>query len=412
MDLTSFIRPGDTVLWGQGTGEPQTLTESLVRRRSALPGTTIFLGSSFSGTLRPEHADCLRFLAIGGVGRNVELSRAGCLEVIPCHISALPGLIKSGRLKVDVVLVQLSSPGPDGRHSLGLIGDYLPTAIEHARVVVGEINDQVPYTHGDGHVDPARLHAALYTSRSPVTLAQPTTGDLEDRIGSHVADLVPDGAVVELGIGSVMQAIATRLAGKRDLGVHTGAVGDWIVDLTESGAVTNATKPIDRGVSVTGAVFGTTRLYEFVHDNPSIELRRIEHTHDPTVLRRLDPFYAINSAIEIDLSGQVNAETLGGIHVGAVGGQVDFVRGAMACPGGRSIIALPSTARHGSASRIVARLPDGVTTTPRSDADLVVTEHGVADLRGASLPQRARRLIAIAGDAFRDELEAAARDFC
>lgn len=173
----------------------------------------------------------------------------------------------------------------------------------------------------------------------------------------------------------------------------------------ETGAVTNATKPIDTGVSVTGALFGTRRLYDFAHNNPGVELRPISYTHDPAVLGRLDRLFAINSAVEVDLTGQVNAETVGGTHIGAVGGQVDFVRAAMASKGGRSIIALPSTAKHGTISRIVARLADGVTTTARSDADLIVTENGVADLRGATLSQRIERLIAIADPGFHKMLE-------
>jgi acyl-CoA hydrolase len=214
--------------------------------------------------------------------------------------------------------------------------------------------------------------------------------------------------VLQLGIGSVPGAVASGLARRRDLAVHGGVVGDWIVDLMESGVVTNVHKPIDAGVTTTGAVFGSRRLYDYVDDNPGIRLRPISYTHDPQVLIQLERLVAVNGAVEVDLTGQVNAETLRGVHIGAVAGQVDFVRAAMVSPGGRSIIALRSAARGGEVTRIVSRLADGVVTTPRSDADVVITEHGVAHLRGVPLPERARRLIAIADPAVRDALTAEA----
>lgn len=405
LDLREFVRPGDTVLWGQGTGEPRTLTQFLVEQRERLGIVRVFLGSMFSDTLKPEHADHLRFIGIGGIGSNAALARAGVLDVLPCHISALPDLIESGRLRVDVVFLQLSPIGPGGRHSLGLVGDYLRPAMARARTVIAEVNDQVPYTLGEGSVHPSELDYVLYTSRAPVFVESLAPGPADEQIGSLVSTLVPDGAVIQLGIGSIFHSVGRGLIGKKDLGVHSGVVGDWIVDLMESGTVTNARKAIDTGVSVTGTIFGTRRAYDFVHQNPMIQLRPISYTHDGAVLRHLNPLVAINSAVEVDVTGQVNAETLAGSHIGAVGGQVDFVRAAMASPGGRSILALRSTANRGQVSRIVPRLADGVITTPRSDADLIVTEHGIADLRGLPLRERAQRLIEIADPRFRDELE-------
>lgn len=412
LDLAEFIRPGDTVLWGQGTAEPRTLTEALVEQRAALGGISVFLGATFSETLRPEHAGHIRFFGIGGIGTNAVLARAGVLDVLPCHISAVPRLIESGRIRVDVVLAQLSPAGPDGRHSMGLVGDYLGTAIARARTVVAEVNQRVPRTLGEAWVQPERLARVLHTSREPVYLPTRAPAPPERRIGALVAALVPDRAVVQLGVGSVFGAVGEALAGHRDLGVHAGVVGDWVVHLTAGGAVTNAFKAVDRGLTVTGALFGSRALYDFAHENPAFHLRPLTHTHDPAVLARLDRLFAVNSAVEVDLTGQVNAETVGGRHVGAVGGQVDFVRAAMASAGGRSIIALPATARNGQLSRIVPRLSDAVVTTPRSDADLFVTEHGVADIRGLPLRERARRLIAIADPAFQGELERAVAGLC
>jgi acyl-CoA hydrolase len=406
IDLRTIVRPGDHILWGQGTGEPQTLTEALIAQRADLGGVNVFLGSTFSTTLKPEHADHIRFTGIGGIGGNAVLTRAGVLDVIPCHISSVPRLIAAGELPVDVVFVQLAPSGPDGRHSLGLVADYVAAAMAKARVVVAEINDQVPRTYGETEVSAADIDHAIRTSRPPVVVPTPALGPAERRIGELVAQLVPERAVLQLGIGSVPGAVASGLAGRRDLSVHGGVIGDWIVDLMESGVVTNLHKPIDTGVTTTGAVFGTRRLYDYVDDNPAIRLRPISYTHDPQILVGLDRLIAINGAVEIDLTGQVNAETLRGVHIGAVAGQVDFVRAAMASSGGRSIIALRSTARGGEITRIVSRLADCVVTTPRSDADVVVTEHGVAHLRGVSLPERARRLIAIADPLLREALAA------
>ena len=405
IDLRTIVAPGDHILWGQGTGEPQTLTEALVAQRAELGGVNVFLGSTFSTTLKPDHADHIHFTGIGGIGGNAALTRAGVLDVIPCHISSVPRLIAAGDVRVDVVFVQLAPAGPDGRYSLGLVADYVAAAMARARVVVAEINDQVPRTRGET-VSADDIDHAIRTSRVPVVVPTPGLGPAERRIGALVAELVPDRAVLQLGVGSVPGAVANGLAGRRDLAVHGGVIGDWIVDLMESGVVTNLHKPIDTGITTTGAVFGSRRLYDFVDDNPAIQLRPISYTHNPQTLVQLKRLIAINGAVEVDLTGQVNAETLRGVHIGAVAGQVDFVRAAMASSEGRSIIALRSSARGGEVTRIVSRLADGVVTTPRSDADIVITEHGVAQLRGVPLPERARRLIAIADPSLRAALKA------
>lgn len=402
LDLGSYVRPGDTLLWGQGAGEPQTLLETLVNQRAALGPLNVFLGASYSGTVLPEHGDFLRMAGIGGIGTNAPLVRTGSMDVIPCHVSAIPALISSGRIPVDVVLLQVSVVGPDGHHSLGLVADWLRTAMAAARVVLAEVNDRVPRTRGDTLVRPDEIDAVIHTSREPVSLPPPVATELDDHLAEQVVSLIPDRSTVQLGVGSVAPAVARALRSKRDLGLHCGVIGDWYVDLNESGALTNRYKGCDVGTSVTASLVGSRRLYDYVADNPDIELRPVSYTHNPRVLAGLSELVAVNSAVEVDLTGQVNAETVAGRHIGAVGGQVDFVRGAMVS--GRSIIALASTAKRGQISRIVPRLSDGVVTTPRSDADLVVTEHGVADLRGVPLRERARRLIAVADPAFRPGL--------
>jgi acetyl-CoA hydrolase len=210
---------------------------------------------------------------------------------------------------------------------------------------------------------------------------------------------------LETGIGAIPDAILSALRDRRDLGIHSGLMGDSWIDLIEAGAVTNARKTIDRGECTAGVLFGTPRLYRFAHNNPQVVLQPVTHTHNVEVMGRLDNFIAINSAIEVDLTGQVNAELAGADYIGAVGGQVDFVRGAWRSRGGRSIIALPATAKSNTLSRVVSQIASSVVTTPRSDADLVITEWGVADLRAQTLPERARRMIAIAHPDFREQLE-------
>ena len=412
VDLSDVVRPGDGVLWSQGTGEPRTLTEAFVRGLPAYPGVDLFLGGTFSSTFEDADLSETNVTVLGGAGANTRLAPPGQLAVLPCHVSTVPGLIERGLIRADVVLIQVSPAAADGSHSLGVIADYVQEAIAQARVVVAEVNERMPRTGGDTRVEPGAIDRFVHSDRPLVSLEARPPGPVETAIAAQVAELVPDGATLQLGFGTVPNAILACLRGHRDLGLHSGAVGDELVELVASGAMTNARKWVDRGVGVAGALFGTERLYEFADGNPELAVRALRHTHDPRTIAALGTFVAINAALEVDLTGQANAETLGGRHVGAVGGQVDFVRAAMAAPDGVSIIALPSTAARGSASRIVGRLADGVVTTARSDADVVVTEHGAAHLRGCSLPERARRLIAIADPAFRDELTETARNLC
>lgn len=408
LDLTRFIRTGDTIFVGQGTAEAQTLTETLVRQRAQIGRARVFLGPVFSKTWQPEHADHLDFISYGALGANQRLAKAGLLQVVPSHMSQLPGLIESGVLPADVVLIQLSPPNANGEYSFGLAHDYLVDAMRRARVVIAEINDQVPWTYGSEQLAQLRIDCLVRTSR-PLLELQPTPiGDIERRIASHAARFINDGAVLETGIGAIPDAILSALYDRRDLGVHSGMIGDSMAALIEAGVVTNARKTVDRGFSTAGVLFGTRRLYDFAHANPQLRLCPVRHTHDVRTMGALDNFVAINSAIEVDLTGQVNAELVGMDYIGAIGGQVDFIRGAWLSRGGRSIVALPSAAKSNSLSRIVERFAAGVTTTPRSDADIVVTEWGAAELRGQTLAERMRRMIEIAHPDFREELARAA----
>jgi acyl-CoA hydrolase len=407
IDLSQFVRPGDTVLVGQGAGEPRSLVEALIAQRHALGLISVFIGGSYTGLLRAEHADALRFRAIGGVGTTSALTRAGVVEIVPIHLGTIPELISSGRLNVDVVFVQLSEADGNGRHSLGLIADYLQAAIATARVTIAEVNPRVPYTHGDTAVDAAKLAAVVRDDRALIELPPRTVRDEDRAIARFVAALVPDGATVQVGVGATPDAVLAELRGHHDLGVHTGLLTEAVVDLVECGAVTNARKEIDSTSVVAGHLLGSDRLYRWADDNPALQMRPVTYTHNAAVLGSFQSFFAVNSAIEVDLTGQINAEMVDGRHIGTIGGQGAFARAAITSANGRSIIALPSTAKRGAVSRLVVRLADGVVSTPRSDADVIVTEYGVADLRGQSTHERAKRLIAIAHPDHREQLERA-----
>lgn len=404
LDLREFVGTGDHIIWGQATGEPQTLTEALVQQRESLGQVGVFLGSCFSRTLLPEHADCIRFSGFGAIGTAIELTKAGVLDVVPCHVSQIARYIADGHLRCDVAFVQVSPRGPDGRYSYGVIHDYTPAATAAARCVVAEVNDQVPWTFGARSLTDEDIDFLVPTSRPVVEVQAAKVGDVERTIAGHASRYIDDGTILQVGIGGIPDAILQSIADRRDLGLHSGMIGDALVHLVESGALTNARKKIDRGISVAGALIGTRRLYDFVHLNPLLRMNESSYTHGDAILAELDNFVSINSATEVDLTGQVNAETAGPNYVGGTGGQVDYVRAGHRSRGGRSIIAFSSTARGDTLSRIVAHL-GGPVTTARNDVDVVITEYGAAELRAQSLRERARRLIAIAHPSFRESLE-------
>lgn len=412
VDLTEFVRPSDTVHWQQAAGEPLALTSALAEQRAKLGGIQVFLGLAFSETFAPDHADHITFRAVGGFGTNGRLFRAGVLEVIPCHVSAVPRLIAEGVIRVDVLFLHVSPADRDGYHSLGVVTDHMRPAIAGARTVIAQVNDRMPRTLGDSMVHESQFAHTIACSHPLARAPGPVVGPRERTIGALVAERIADGSTLQFGIGSIPEAVCEHLAAKRDLGIHSGVIGDGYVHLAAEGVITNARKPIDAGRTVTATVLGGDALYRHVHENPSVEMRSVAYTHSPAVIARLPQFVSINSALEVDLTGQVNAETVGGRRVGAVGGAVDFVRGSALSPGGQSIIALPAASRDGTRSRIVGRLSSGVTSTPRSDVDLVVTEFGVAELRGRSLRERARALISIADPRFQDELSTAGATVC
>ena len=402
LDLTDFIKAGDCIFCGQATGEPTTLTEKLVEQRKAIGPTEVFLGLTLSDTFDAEHADFLTFNSFGPMGNSKKLSDAGALNITPMHFGLISQYIKEGTLKCDVAFVLLSPRGPNGKHSFGVINDYIRAAIDKARIVIGEINDQVPWVYSDGYPELERFDVLIETSR-PVLQALPSkVTSIDTKIADNVSKYINDEAILQIGMGSIPDAIALSIMDRRNLGFHSGMASDFLVDLMNSGVVTNITKPFDRGVSTTAILLGKTKLYEFADNNKELKLRPSWHTHSGDV-HLLKNFVSINSALEVDLTGQVGAEELNGIPVSAIGGQPDLVRAAHRSDGGHAIIALPSSAKHGKFSRIVSKL-SGPVTTARSDVDVIVTENGAADLRGKDLGQRRQALISIAAPNFQEDL--------
>ena len=375
VDLTSVVRPGDGIIWGQACAEPQTLVEALVAQRAHLSGVGVFLGSSYSGILTPQHADHLRLSSYCGTGSNRALADGGVLDILPAPYSQLGALIRERKIKCDVLMVQVSPPNARGEYSLGLGVEYLAPALSTARAVIAEINDQVPWTYTDPVLREDDLDLVVRSSRAPVFLDY-KTGELERAIARHAAEIIPEGAVLECGIGSLPNAVIAALKGRRGLGYHSGVICDAAVEL-------------DLTSCSGGALIGSRRLFDWARENPRVRLHSSDYTHGARTLGAIERFTAINSAVEVDFTGQVNGEVAGGSYVGAVGGALDFVRAANASPGGVSIVVLP-------AKRIVERL-SGPVSTPRREVGVIVTERGAADLRGCTLRERERRLRAISG---------------
>jgi acyl-CoA hydrolase len=401
-DLTRYLRDDDTIMWGQACAEPRTLTRALVAQRTAFRRLNLLLGIDLAGTLRPEHADHFTFTSYCGAGGNRALAKAGVLDILPTPYSLLQRDLARRDVRVDVVLLQVSEPDRHGLHRLGHANDLLLQALRHARVVIAEVHPNVPRTRGAGALRPEQIDLLVPAVEAPLEVAALVPSAVDQQIACRVANLIDDRATLQVGLGGVAEATLRLLGDRRDLGFHSGIAGDALVDLFEAGALTNAFKERDAGVSVAGLLMGSRSLSRFADDNPALELRGTEETHGADVLRTLQRFVAINSAIEVDLTGQTNAEVANGEYLGAVGGAPDFLRAAHSSRGGLPIIALRSTA--GSRSRIVTAL-SGPVSTARCDAGLMVTEHGVADLRGCGLGERMRRMIAIAAPEHREGLE-------
>lgn len=409
LNVSDFVQKGDRIVFGQACGEPTTLVQALIDQGADIGDLSAFIATSFSGLFQPETASAFRLLSMGAIGALRAMTKANALDVIPVHVSQVGPSIEAGIIGCDVAMIQVSPADANGNHSCGLISDYVAAAFKKARVVIAEVNDQVPFCNGE-MIAASDIDVAVEVSKTPVEVAAAKIGELDEAIAKHCAEFIGDGAVIQTGVGAVPDAILRLLHDRKDLGVHSGMLGDGLVDLVEAGVITNARKEIDQGVSINGALIGTKRLYDWADGNAAMRMTPTGYTHDAAVLGQLSRLVTINSALEVDLTGQVNAEASGPAYLGGTGGQVDFVRAGARSPGGHAIIALPATAKRGTLSRIVTDL-SGPVTTARSEVDIIVTEYGAAELKGQSIAERARRLVAIAHPDFREELDRAANEY-
>lgn len=405
LNLAKIVRAGDTVAWPQGTCEPRALVRELASARHEIGPLKVFVGASMADSLTSEMADMIEFRTTGGTVTNHRLGVHQ--QVVPTHVSTLPDLIRRGFAPVDVVFLKVREHPVTGEISVGPVIDYINEAMDSARVVVAEINDSTPFLRGDAVIDRDRIDFFIRSDEPlfEVSRSGEPTPQVE-ALAENVVEFIPDGAVLQLGWGAIPDAVMARLAQHSGLGIHSGMISDSVMELVRSGVIDNSTKPVDRGISVTGSVFGTQALYDWVDDNPAVEVRRTTYLHDLNVIRQFEHFISVNSAIEVDLTGQVNAEVIGDRYVGAIGGHNDYVRAAVRSPQGRSLIAMPSVIEGKGITRIVPTLRSGVVTTSRADVDVVVTEFGAAELRGKSLRERAIALRGIADPASHDLLDA------
>ena len=411
-EAVAGIRSGDQVYVHCAAAAPSVLLDALVARAPELEAVgVVHLHIEGPGPhLAPAMATHFRHRALF-IGPNARAAvNEGRADYVPIFLSDVPRLFESRALPLDAVLVNATPPDRHGFCSLGTSVEAMHAAIRAARTVIVQFNSAMPRTLGDSFVHISDIDLAVEVDVPPYQHAVGAIGEIERTIGEHVADLVPDGATLQLGIGAIPAATALALRDKHDLGIHTEMFTDAVVDLVEAGVVTGARKERNRGKIVTAFVMGTSRLYDFVHDNPMVEMRPVDFTNDTHVIRSFSRMVAINSAIEVDLTGQVVADSIGHRLYSGVGGQMDFVRGAALASEGRAIIALPSTAAGGSVSRISSSLKEGAgIVTTRAHVRTVVTEWGVAELFGKSTRERAEALISIAHPDFRDELAADVR---
>ena len=407
-EAVAGVRSGDQLYLHCAAATPSVLLGALVARAPELRDVSVVhLHCEGPGPhLAPAMATHFRHRALF-IGPNArDAVNDGRADYVPVFLSDVPRLFSSGALPLDHVFVNATPPDAHGFCSLGTSVEAMRAAIRASKSVIVQLNHGMPRTLGDSFIHVDDIDLAVECDVPPYVVESPPSGDVERRIGGFVADLVPDGATIQLGIGAIPAAVGAALIGKRDLGVHTEMFTDTLVDLVEAGVVTGSSKERNRGKIVAAFLMGSKRLYDFVDDNPMIEMRPVDFTNDTAVIRTFSRMTAINSAIEVDLTGQIVADSIGHRMYSGVGGQMDFFRGAALSSEGRAITALPATARGGERSRIVGTLEDGAgVVTTRAHAGTVVTEYGVAELRGRSLRERAHALIAIADPAFRYELQ-------
>lgn len=409
------LRDNDMIIVPTGVGEPPALLGALSSERTRWRGIRVaqILAMRKYGYFDQDSAHHVRHAALFFGGASRASGQGGWCDFIPNYFSEIPVLIERGLMPCDVVFAMASSMNAQGYFSLSLGTDYTMAAIARARLVVLEVNPNVPFAHGQCHVHISQVSALVESSDPILEVGLPTIGPVQEAIGKYVADMIEDGSTLQIGYGGIPDAVVMQLTGKQDLGVHTEMIGDGILRLVECGAVTNRRKTLLPGKMVATFALGSRPLYEFMHHNPMLEMHPSNFTNDPYIAGQNDKLMSINASLQVDLLGQCGSESIAHLPYSGTGGQVDFVRAANRSRGGKSFIVLPSTAKNGTISRIVPTLTPGThATTSKNDVNYVVTEYGVAQLRGKSAKQRAQELIAIAHPDFRGQLREEANRMC
>lgn len=411
-EALQVLHNGDWIVVPTGVGEPPALLTALSEQRRHFQNIRVaqILAVRKYGYFDPATEQHVRHVAyfFGAASRSG--GQAGQIDFIPSYFSEMPMLIERGLMPVDVVFAMASPMNEEGYFSLSLAADYTMAAITKARAVVLEVNPNVPFAYGNCHVHISQV-TRLIESTEPVTeVGLPVIGTVQQAIGQYVAEMIEDGSTLQIGYGGIPDAVVMQLVQKKDLGIHTEMIGDGILKLIESGAVTNRRKNYLPGKTVATFALGSRKLYDYMHQNPALEMHPVDFTNDPYLAAKNDHLVAINATLQIDLLGQCGSESLGHLPYSGTGGQVDFVRAANRSRGGKAFIVLPSTAKNDSISRIVSTLTPGThVTTGKNDINYVVSEYGVAQLRGKSARQRVLEMIAIAHPDFRPELRDQAR---
>ncbi len=404
------VQPGDQLVFSSYGSEPEVLIDALLATER-LKGVTGFqeIRATRGLLVDAERAAGFRLITYSPDSRAAQAIADGRADYLPSSIHRVCRWAGDGLLRVDVAVIHVSPPNDAGYCSFGVSTNFAAVATPLARTVIAQVNDQMPRTRGNSLLHVSKIDRLVEVSRPLRATPRAEIDDVSRAVARNVVNFIPDGATLEVGVGGVPDAALEMLRDRRDLGIHSGLVTDAMIPLVEAGVITGARKTLDTGLIIANQVTGTQQLFDFVASSPQVEMRLASYVHDPAILARLDNFIALNSAVQIDLRGQVNSESLRGRQIAGTGGSIDFAIGATASRGGKSIIALPATAGGGRHSRIVARLPDAVVTIPQTLVDYVVTEFGVAHLAGKTLRQRARLLIDIAHPDARAELEREAR---
>jgi len=413
-EAVATVRPGQRIFIGTGVAQPLSLVRALVARHRQLADTQVIHMLTL-GEAPYAFRDLADYFSVNTffVADNVRnIIQEGYGDYTPIRLSDVPRLFKSGQMPLDLALIQVTPPDEQGRCSFGISVDIVKSAAENAGLVIAQVNPQMPRTLGDSFISVFDLDVLVPVDEPLLEMKPPVVTETSRAIGANIASLVDDGSTIEMGIGRIPHAMLEFLAGKKDLGIHTEMVTDAVIDLIEAGIVTGAQKTTDRGKVVTSFAMGTKRLYDYVDNNPMFSFNPTEYVNDPFVIGQQHKMVAINTALEIDLTGQVCADSLGTKFYSGIGGMADFNNGAARSAGGRAIIALPSTAQNGAVSRIVPTLTPGAgVVINRGSTHYVATEYGVAYLHGKSVQERAMALITIAHPDFREQLLAKAIEY-